>query len=115
MLLTVTGRRTGRAYTILVGRHQAEDGTFLLSASGNWRHNLHGGTDVRLLLDGRQRTAQAVMEEDPDRTAELFRSMLERAGARALAVKVNVDRLPSCDEIKPALAVRGVAYLHLTD
>ena len=32
MLLTVTGRKTGRAHTFPVGRHQSTDGTFVLSA-----------------------------------------------------------------------------------
>jgi F420H(2)-dependent quinone reductase len=115
MLLTVTGRRTGRTYTVPVGRHESKDGTFVLSASGNWRHNLIGGANVRLLLDGRERAAHAVLEEDPDRAAEAFKTMLDDAGPRALAVKVNVDRAPTAAEIKPALAGRGVAYLHLTD
>jgi deazaflavin-dependent oxidoreductase (nitroreductase family) len=115
MLLTVTGRKTGRTYTLPVGRHQSPDGTFVLSASGNWRHNLRGGADVRVTLDGRQRAAHAVLEEDPDRAAEAFKAILDRAGARALAVKVNVDRSPTVAEIKPVLAHRGVAYLQLSD
>ena len=115
MLLTVTGRKTGRTYTLPVGRHESHDGTFVQSAGGNWRHNLHGGAAVRVTLDGRERAAHAVLEEDPDRAAEAFKTMLDHAGARALAVKVNVDRSPTHAEIKPALADRGVAYLKLTD
>jgi hypothetical protein len=48
-------------------------------------------------------------------TAEAFKAILDRAGARALAVKVNVDRPPIAAEIKPVLADRGVAYLQLSD
>ena len=51
MLLTVTGRKSGRAYTLPIGRHQQPDGTFVLSAGGNWRHNLRGGADVRVTLE----------------------------------------------------------------
>jgi deazaflavin-dependent oxidoreductase (nitroreductase family) len=117
MLLTVTGRKTGRAYTFPVGRHQSPDGTFVLSAGGSWRHNLRGGADVRVTLDGREHPAHATLEEDPDRAAEAFKTMLDRAGARALAVKVNVDRSPTPPEIREALAASGreVAYLRLTD
>src|SRR6266566_2085486 len=32
MLLTVTGRKTGRTYTSPVGRHESHDGTLVLSA-----------------------------------------------------------------------------------
>ncbi len=115
MLLTVTGRKTGRTYTVPVGRHETSDGSFVLSAGGNWRHNLRGGADVRVTLDGRERAGHAVLEQDPDRAAQEFKTLLDRAGPRALAVKVNVDRAPTVAEIKPALGDRGVAYLHLTD
>jgi deazaflavin-dependent oxidoreductase (nitroreductase family) len=115
MLLTVTGRKTGRTYSLPVGRHESPDGTFVLSAGGNWRHNLRGGADVRVTLDGRERAAHAVLEEDLDRAAEAFKAMLDHSGPRALAVKVNVDRAPTTAEIRPVLADRGVAYLTLAD
>ncbi|MEA2199782.1 MAG: hypothetical protein QOI89_378 [Solirubrobacteraceae bacterium] len=117
MLLTVTGRKTGRAHTFPVGRHQSPDGTFVLSAGGSWRHNLRGGAAVRVTLDGREHPAHATLEEDPDRAAEAFKTMLDRAGPRTLAVKVNVDRSPTPAEIRAALAASGreVAYLRLTD
>jgi len=117
MLLTVTGRKTGRAHTFPVGRHQSPDGTFVLSAGGSWRHNLRGGTAVQVTLDGHERPAHATLEEDPDRAAEAFKAMLDRAGPRMLAVKINVKRAPTAAEIRPALAAAGrsVAYLRLTD
>jgi deazaflavin-dependent oxidoreductase (nitroreductase family) len=115
MLLTVTGRRTGRTYTLPVGRFESPDGTFVLSAGGGWRHNLRGGADVRVTLAGREHAAHAVLEEDPARTAEVFKTLLDRAGARALAVKVNVDRSPTVAEIAPALTDRSVAYMTLSD
>ena len=115
MLLTVTGRKSGRRYTLPVGRHEQPDGTFVLSAGGNWRHNLREGADVRVTLDGQERKAHAMLEEDPIRTAEVFKELLDRAGPRAVGVKVNVSHSPSPEEIKPALADRGVAYLKLAD
>src|SRR6478672_3397393 len=65
MLLTVTGRKTGRTYTLPVGLHEQPDGTLVLSAGGSWRHNLQDGRDVRVTLDGRERTAHTTLEEDP--------------------------------------------------
>ncbi|GAC1319571.1 MAG: mycobacterial cell wall protein Rv0580c [Thermoleophilaceae bacterium] len=115
MLLTVTGRKTGRTYTVPVGRHELPDGSFILSAGGNWRHNLRGGADVRITLDGRERAGHALLEEDIERAAEAFKTMLDRAGPRALSVKVNVDRSPTAAEIKPVLTARGVAYLQLVE
>ena len=115
MLLTVTGRKSGRSYTLPVGRHEQPDATFVLSAGGNWRHNLQGGADVPVTLDGRERRAHATLEEDAIRAAEVFKGLLDRAGPRAVGVKVNVSHAPSPEEIRPALADRGVAYLTLAE
>ena len=115
MLLTVTGRKSGRSYTLPVTRHEQPDGTLVVSAAGSWRHNLRAGSDVRVTLDGRERTAHVTPEEDPVQAAEVFKGLLDRASARDVGVKVNVDRSPTPDEIKPVLAHRVVAYLKLAD
>jgi deazaflavin-dependent oxidoreductase (nitroreductase family) len=115
ILLTVNGRKSGRSYTLPVGRHEQPDGTLVVSAAGGWRHNLRGGGDVRVRVDGRERAAHVTVEEDPVRAAEVFKGSLDRAGARSVGVKVNVDRSPTSDEIRPVLAHRVVAYLKLAD
>ena len=115
MLLSVTGRRTGRTYTVPVGRHPSGDGTYFLSAAGSWRHNLRGGAEVRLTIAGREHRAHAVIEEDPDRAAEAFMAVLERDGARPLGVKLSGTRAPTPADIKPVLSHRSIAYLRLVD
>lgn len=115
ILLTVTGRKSGRSYTLPVTRHEQPDGTLVVSAAGSWRHNLRGGGDVRVTLDGRERTAHVTVEEDPVRAAEVFKGVLDRSTPRDVGVKVNVDRSPTSEEIKPVLAHRVVAYLKLAD
>jgi deazaflavin-dependent oxidoreductase (nitroreductase family) len=115
MLLTVTGRKSGRRYTLPVTRHEQPDGTLVVSAAGSWRHNLREGGEVRVTLDGREHTAHVTPEEDPARAAEVFKGLLDRAGPRDVGVKVNVDHSPTTEEIKPLLAHRVVAYLKLAD
>jgi deazaflavin-dependent oxidoreductase (nitroreductase family) len=115
LLLTVTGRKSGRSYTIPVTRHEQPDGTLVVSAGGGWRYNLQGGGDVRVVVDGGQRTAHVMVEDDPVRATEVFKGLIERAGARAVGVKVNVDRQPTPEEIAPVLAHRVIAYLKLAD
>jgi deazaflavin-dependent oxidoreductase (nitroreductase family) len=115
MLLTVTGRKSGRSYTMPVTRHEQPDGTLVVSAAGGWRHNLQEGADVRVTLDGREHTAHVTLEKDPAHASEVFKGLLERAGTRAVGVKVNVEHSPTADEIKPVLAHRVIAYLKLAD
>ena len=80
MLLTVTGRKTGRTYTFAGGTARVARRHVCGVGGGNWRHNLHGGAAVRVTLDGRECAAHAVLEEDPDRAAEAFKTMLDHAG-----------------------------------
>jgi deazaflavin-dependent oxidoreductase (nitroreductase family) len=115
MLLTVTGRKTGRRYTMPVTRHQQPDGRLVVSGAGSWRHNLQRGAEVRVTLDGREHSAHVTPEEDPVRAAEVFKGLLERTGTRAVGVRVNVDHSPTLDEIKPVIARRSIVYLELTD
>jgi F420H(2)-dependent quinone reductase len=117
MLLTVTGRKTGRGYTNPVGRHES-DGDFVVYAAGGWRHNLRGGAAVRLTVDGRERAGHAELEEDPARVAQAYKERLEQLGtskARQLGLKVNIARSPTTDEIMPAVAGRAIATIRLTD
>jgi F420H(2)-dependent quinone reductase len=117
MLLTVTGRKTGRIYTVPVGRHQS-DGTIVVYAAGGWRKNLRGGAPVRVVIDGVEHAGYAELEEDPDRVAQAYKTRLDElgvGGARVLGLKVSGERSPTAEEIKPAVAERAIATIRLTD
>jgi hypothetical protein len=114
ILVSVEGRKTGRAYTVPVGRHQTGD-AFVVSASGAWRHNLRGGAAVRVVVDGREWPGYAELEERPDVVARAYEELLERSGPGMLGLRVNVARPPTVDEIAPAVARRGVAHIRLAD
>jgi F420H(2)-dependent quinone reductase len=119
MVLEVTGRRTGRRLSFPVGRYPRGDGTFLISAGGRWRHNIRGGANVNVVLDGRRRAGYAVLEENPQRAARLFLDLLSQAGPRALAVKFAGEPPTTLEELRPALTAllkdRGVAVLSVRD
>jgi hypothetical protein len=115
MILSVQGRKTDRTIPVVVGRHPVE-GQLLVSASGAWRHNLRGGAPVRVTLDGVERNGHAVLEEDPDEVARIYRQLLEIVGldrAGDLGLRVTVKRLPTTEEIKPAVAQRAIARVQL--
>ena len=64
LLLTVTGRRSGRAYTFPVGYVREADTLTIVSGRHAWWKNLRGGAPVAVLLAGRQRTGRAEVIED---------------------------------------------------
>jgi hypothetical protein len=116
MLISVRGRKTGRVYSVPVGRHES-DGMFLVSADGPWRHNLRGGAHVMLTVDGCERAAYAELEEDADEVAAIFCTLLHRygrIGTAVLGLRINVAHPPTVDEIKPAVAGRAIARVRLT-
>ena len=117
MLLSVAGRKTGRSYTIPVGRHYL-DGDLLVGARGVWKANLRGGADVRVTIEGRERAGRAELDEDPDRTTEVYKRLLAQLGRRkasVLGLKVNVDREPTHEEMKAAVGNRAIARISLSD
>ena len=65
LLITMTGRKTGKRITIPVNYHQAEDGRLVIGTESSWWHNLEGGADVELLIAGdpRQGRAEPVIDD----------------------------------------------------
>jgi hypothetical protein len=117
MLLSVQGRRSGRTITVPVGRHEV-NGSFIVSVSGRWRHNLRDNPIVRLTLDGRDQAGSAEVVDDAGEVAALFKMLIDRLGpnnAALLGLKLNLKRLPTTDELRPAVAARWVARVHLID
>jgi hypothetical protein len=115
IVLTVTGRRSGREYEVPVGRHQSGD-TLTVLAEGQWRLNLRGGATVGVTVDGRHHTVETALEEDPEVVARAYLEQLQRVGLRRanrLGLKVHVDRMPTVDELKPAVAGHGIARITL--
>lgn len=117
MLIAVRGRKTGRVYTVPVGRHES-GGTFLICADGQWRRNLRGGAPVTLTVDGFERTGYAELDENPDEVAAVYHTLLNRYGRIGIAVlglRINIGRRPTVDEIKPAVTGRAIARVRLKE
>jgi len=116
LLLHVRGRTSGRVYVVPVGRHELR-GQLLVSAGGGWRRNLKGGAELEVTIDGRRVPAHGVLVEDPQEVAEVFRDLLDQEGlnrANRLGLRLNVQRLPTVEELRPALVDRRLVRLTLS-
>lgn len=114
-LLGLTGRRTGRTYTLPVGYHYVEGMLTVLTGS-RWRYNLRGGAPVEVTLKGRRRHGHAELSEDPDEVARVHKLLLDRMGlekARRLGLVVKERREPTHDELKRALSGKAVVRVQL--
>jgi deazaflavin-dependent oxidoreductase (nitroreductase family) len=65
MLITITGRKTGKKYTTPVGYYREEDCLWVItSRDRTWWKNLRGGAEVDLLL--KRKPVKAYAEPDLD-------------------------------------------------
>ena len=74
MLLTFTGRRTGRVYRQPVS-YVPDGDTLLTPAGGRWKLNLREGEPVRVRLQGRDVLARPEFIRDVDEVERLLRMM----------------------------------------
>ena len=113
MLLTFAGRKTGKTYTVVVGRHEV-NGDLLVptgTTGRRWRLDLHGGAPVFVTLEGRRREGRGELIEDPEEVIRLNELLLDRVGlqnARRLGLKVNEYRRPTSGELRTVLSGRGL-------
>ena len=91
MLISYTGRKTGKAYRQPVS--YARDGeTLLTPGGGRWTLNLEGGRPVRVRLRGRDVAARAELVTDPAEVERLL-GVITRENPRA-ARFIPIPRQP---------------------
>lgn len=92
MLLTVTGRKTGRKYTTPVGYYR-EDGYLwvITSRDRTWWRNLQGGAEVSLLLKRQPVNAFAEPELDHASVEARMYEYLKHVPHAAKPMGIRVD------------------------
>lgn len=117
MLLHYRGRRSGSRYDVPVG-YRDIDGRMAVLTNAGWRVNFRGGHDCELTLKGERRLAHGTLVEQPGEVATVYRSLIGRVGIknapRQLGIRINVDRVPTHDELVAAAEREGLSILYLT-
>ena len=115
MLLHFRGRRSGQVYSLPVGRHDL-DGQLLALTNSGWRVNFRDGTDCQVTVEGKQRRAYGLLQEEPREVSDVYARLLERVSvrnARRLGLQVNVERMPSRAELAEAVRSSGLSVVRL--
>ncbi len=114
MLLRFRGRRSKREYKVVVGRRNI-GGRLAILTSSPWRLNLRGGAPVEAILEGGLRRRRAELEEDPEEVARVYANLIEEYGhehaGRRLGIKINVDRMPTHEELVDAIERSGLSVI----
>ena len=92
MLITVTGRKTGKKYTTPVGYY--EEGGYLwiiTSRDRTWWRNLHGGAEVGLFLKRKPVIASAELELDENVVEVHMFEYLRHVPQAAKPMKIRME------------------------
>lgn len=117
MVLSFTGRKTGRQYAIPVSAHWIDNILYALTGAP-WKHNFRDGADAQVLLDGKTTTMRGELIKDPAVVADLYRRCSESYGVknaqRMIGVKFRDQRIPSPEEFAEAVDRMKLAAIRLT-
>ena len=90
LVMTFTGRKTGKRYSTPLAYVQAGD-TLLFGTQAPWWKNLRGGKPVSVRLRGSERTGVAEVVNDEAGMAECYRTLVASAPQYGRAIGVTLD------------------------
>lgn len=113
MLLSLTGRISGRSYVVPVS-YVEDEGTLLLGTDRPWRRNIRTGERLKIWLKGREPRVRAEVVVEEAEVARLFGIILPENPAlgRFLGIKLDPDGQPYHGDLQQAVG-RGVAVIRL--
>ena len=117
MLITVTGRRTGRKYTTPVGFYEKDDNLWVLtSRDRTWWKNTQNGAPVELLMKRRHMKgyAEPELEEISVRERLLEYVRFVPASTKPMGIRV-VDKKPNTDDIARVAKERLFVRIKLSE
>ncbi|ORV09824.1 hypothetical protein [Mycobacterium celatum] len=117
MLLSFTGRKTGRQYSIPLTAHRLGNDLYALTDSG-WKWNFRGGAQAQVLHDGKTSTMRGELVEDPVVIADLYRRCAQSSPGkdpqRAMGLKFRDGEIPSVEAFTEAVDRLNLAAIRLT-
>ena len=104
LLITFTGRKSGKRYTTPVA-YLSDGDTIILTTDSPWWKNLRDGAPVRLRVKGQDLTGTAEAVTDEEAVAEALRALVKRVPAygRFAQVSLGPDGEPNPEELARAI------------
>jgi deazaflavin-dependent oxidoreductase (nitroreductase family) len=104
LLLTYTGRKSGKRYTVPITYAEVGD-TLLLSTDRPWWKNLRGGTPVQVWFRGKKRSASTEVVTDEATISELYHTIISEHPTHGWfqGVKLEPDGRPNSEDLHRAI------------
>jgi hypothetical protein len=117
MVLSFTGRKSGRQFSIPVSAHHI-DGALYAIANAGWKANFRDGHDAEVLHAGKTTKMHGQMISDPAVVADLAHRCAEGYGVkkaqRMMGLKFRDDRIPTVEEFAEGLAREKIVAVKFT-
>jgi hypothetical protein len=117
MVLSFTGRKTGRPYSIPLSAHLIDHDLYALTG-GPWKQNFRGGAPAQVVYDGKNTAMHGELIRDRAVVSDLFRRCAESYGVRRaqrmMGLKFREQRIPTRDEFEEAVDRLHLAAVRLT-
>lgn len=114
MLLTFTGRKSGKQFTAPVTYSHGQDGTIIVFSSNPWSKNLIGGAPVSMLIQRKQVQGYATAIAERAVVLKETRAYLDKKGvrnARMIGLELGTKRDPTPEELDAATQGRVVIFI----
>ena len=101
LLITVTGRKSGKLITTPTAYFREENTLWLVSQrTSKWWRNLRGGANVNVVLNGKSVQGQGSVIEDEHSVAQRLFENFKKDAQRAKFAKVRIDEngVPSFED-----------------
>jgi hypothetical protein len=106
MVLSFTGRKTGRPYSIPVSAHLINNDLYALTGAP-WKQNFRGGAAAQVLHDGKTIAMRGELIRDRAVVSDLFLRCTQGYGVqraqRMIGLKFRDQRIPTLDEFAEAV------------
>jgi hypothetical protein len=113
MLVTYTGRKSGKTYTTPVS-YVKSGGAVMFFTAHKWWHNFEARSPVTLRIKGRDLHGVAEAVADPYKTEPVVRAFLEEKGvgsAWVIGLKLKGKTIPPRDELARVIADGGTVMV----
>jgi hypothetical protein len=106
MVLSFTGRKTGRPYSIPVSAHVIDHDLYALTGAP-WKQNFRNGATANVVYDGKASAMRGELIRDRAVVSDLFHRCAESYGVqraqRMIGLKFRDQRIPTRDEFAEAV------------
>jgi hypothetical protein len=102
MLITFTGRKTGKRYTTPTASLRDQEMIYLATGTRWWK-NLQGGAPVSLVVAGKRLQGDAEVIVDPLEVAQYLHWFIGKVGTKKaflMGLKIDGEQLPTLEEVK---------------